>query len=422
MNAPNTAPKTAPKTAVASGRRIATAAPADPLFQNYRRAPLAFARGEGCRLWDTEGREYLDLLAGIATCSLGHGHPGLVSSIQEQAARCLHVSNLFRIPEQEEAGRLLVEASGGRFSRAFFCNSGTEANEAAIKLARRWGSTAEPKRFKVISTHNAFHGRTLGALAATGTAAYRVGFEPLPEGFVQVPFDDLEALEEALDEQTCAVLLEGIQGEAGVIPSSPGYLEGVQALCRERGTLFVLDEIQTAIGRLGRPFGFQHFGVEPDVITLAKGLGGGVPVGAVLAGEEVAAVLVPGTHGTTFGGNPLAMAAVIAVQRALREEDLPANAAARGAQLRAGLEAIADRTGTINQVRGTGLMLAIETTAPAAPIADRCRELGAIVHAVRPTSIRLLPPLVIDEQEVSEGLGVLEQALEESRDEAGAGR
>jgi predicted acetylornithine/succinylornithine family transaminase len=398
------------------------AASTDPLFQNYRRAPLAFARGVGCRLWDTEGREYLDLLAGIATCSLGHAHPRLVRAIQEQAARCLHVSNLFRIPEQEEAGRLLVEASGGRFTRAFFCNSGTEANEAAIKLARRFGSASDPQRFKVISAQNAFHGRTLGALAATGTPAYRVGFEPLPEGFVQVPYDDLAALREAVDERTCAVLLEGIQGEAGVIPASPGYLEGVQALCRERGALFMLDEIQTAIGRLGTFYGFQYFGVEPDVITLAKGLGGGVPVGAVLAREEVAAVLVPGTHGTTFGGNPLAMAAVIAVQRALREEGLLENATARGAQLRAGLEAIASRTGTITQVRGAGLMLAIETAQPAAEVADRCRELGVIVHAVRPTSIRLLPPLVIRAQEVIRGLELLEQALVETaaRVEAGA--
>ena len=396
-------------------------APSDRLFQNYRRAPLAFARGVGCRLWDTEGREYLDLLAGIATCSLGHAHPRLVRAIQEQAARCLHVSNLFRIPEQEEAGRLLVEASGGMFTRAFFCNSGTEANEAAIKLARRWGSAAEPRRYKVISAHNAFHGRTLGALAATGTPAYRVGFEPLPEGFVQVPFDDLAALSEAVDEQTCAVLLEGIQGEAGVIPASPGYLAGVEALCRERGALLVLDEIQTGVGRLGKPYGFQHFGIVPDAITLAKGLGGGVPVGAVLAREEVAAALVPGSHGATFGGNPLAMAAVIAVQRALVEEGLLDNATARGEQLRAGLEAISTRTGTITQVRGDGLMVAIETASPAAAIADRCREIGLIVHAVRATSIRLLPPLVIRAEEVSRGLGLLEQALEETRDASEAG-
>jgi acetylornithine/N-succinyldiaminopimelate aminotransferase len=389
-------------------------AASDALFQNYRRAPVAFSHGAGCRLWDTEGREYLDFLAGIATSSLGHAHPGLVAAVQEQAARCLHVSNLFRIPQQEEAGRLLVEASEGLFSRAFFCNSGTEANEAAIKLARRWGSTADPTRFRVISTHNAFHGRTLGALAATGTPAYRVGFEPLPEGFVQVPFDDLAALEAAVDERTCAVLLEGIQGEAGVIPASPGYLQGVERLCRERGVLFVLDEIQTANGRLGTMYGYQRFGVKPDVITLAKALGGGVPVGAMLAREEVAAVLVPGTHGTTFGGNPLAMAAVVAVQRALREEGLPANALERGAELRDELERIARETGTITQVRGDGLMLAIETAAPAAPIADRCRELGLIVHAVRAHSIRILPPLVITAAEVAEGLAILERALREA--------
>ncbi|HVS16039.1 MAG TPA: aspartate aminotransferase family protein [Thermoanaerobaculia bacterium] len=386
----------------------------DSLFQNYRRAPIAFSHGAGCRLWDTEGREYLDFLAGIATSSLGHGHPGLVAAVQEQAARCLHVSNLFRIPQQEEAGRLLVEASEGRFTRAFFCNSGTEANEAAIKLARRWGSSAEPSRFRVVSAHNAFHGRTLGALAATGTPAYRVGFEPLPEGFVQVPFDDLPALEAVVDERTCAVLLEGIQGEAGVIPASPGYLQGVERLCRERGVLFVLDEIQTAIGRLGAMYGYQRFGVEPDAITLAKGLGGGVPVGAVLAREELAAVLVPGTHGTTFGGNPLAMAAVVAVQRALRDEGLPANAAARGAELLAGLERIAGATGTITQVRGDGLMLALETAAAAAPIADRCRQLGLIVHAVRERSIRILPPLVVTADEVAEGLSILERALREA--------
>jgi acetylornithine/succinyldiaminopimelate/putrescine aminotransferase len=308
----------------------------------------------------------------------------------------------------------LVEASAGRFTRAFFCNSGTEANEAAIKLARRWGSAADPKRFRIVSAHNGFHGRTLGALAATGTAAYRVGFEPLPEGFVQVPFDDLEALAAEVDERTCAVLLEGIQGEAGVIVPRPGYLAGVQALCRERGCLFLLDEIQTAVGRLGAMYGYQHFGVEPDAITLAKGLGGGVPVGAVLAREELAAVLVPGTHGTTFGGNPLAMAAVVAVQQALREEGLPANATARGAQLRSGLERIAQQTGAITAVRGAGLMLAIETAQPAGPIVDRCRELGLIVHAVRAHSIRLLPPLVVSADEVTEGLGLIEQAVREA--------
>jgi len=358
------------------------------------------------------GRAYLDFLAGIATSSLGHGHPRLVNALQRQAARLLHVSNLYQIPEQSEAARRLCDASEGLFQRAFFCNSGAEANEALIKLARLWGYPNG--RSKIVAADGAFHGRTLGALAATGTPAYRVGFEPLPRGFEHVPYGDIEALEAAVDESTCAVLLEAVQGEAGVFPASPEYLTRVQALCKSKETLFLLDEVQTGIGRLGTMYGFQHYRVEPDAIALAKGLGGGVPVGAVLAGDELAAKLVPGKHGSTFGGNPLAMSAVIAVQRALREDGVLAGVAASSARLIGGLESIAEEVEGVRGVRGCGLMLGLrlEDSLAAADVVQSCQDYGLLVNAVRPDTVRLLPPLTVTEQEIDAALGLLRSAIE----------
>jgi predicted acetylornithine/succinylornithine family transaminase len=385
------------------------------LFQNYRRAPVAFERGEGCKLFGVDGKVYLDFLAGIATSSLGHAHPGLVRALEGQARRYLHVSNLYEIPEQIEAAELLISASRADselrgLDRAFFCNSGAEAVEAAIKLARRWGH--EKGRFEIVSTEGGFHGRTLGALAATGTPAYHEGFQPLPLGFHCVPFADLEALAGAIGEHTCAVLLEPIQGEGGVIPGGREYLQGAQALCRERGVLLILDEVQTGIGRTGTMFGFQQFGLEPDAITLAKGLGGGVPVGALLATGPLAAELVPGTHGSTFGGNALAMAAVCAVQRALVEEGVLNSVAVRGARLRNGLERLAEHF-PIAEVRGCGLMLAVELEPPlsAPAVSERCLHSGLLLNAVRPQALRILPPLVVQDAEIDQALGMLEAAL-----------
>ncbi len=387
----------------------------ESLFANYKRLPVAFRQGDGVILRDQEGREYLDFMAGIAVSSLGHNHRALTDAIRRQAKRCLHVSNLYRIPEQERAGRLLVEAAGGVLDRVLFCNSGAEAVEAAIKMARRhaYNQDSSGTRHKVVTAENGFHGRTLGALAATGTPAYRVGFEPLPGGFASVPFGDLEAAAAEVDETTCAVLVEPIQGEAGVIEPPAGYLEGLQSLCRARGALFVLDEVQTGIGRLGTAFGFQHYGLEPDAIALAKGLGGGVPVGALLAREEVAAALVPGTHGTTFGGNPLACAAVTAVLETALEPDFLERVVRAGEYLRALLGQLG-AGGLVTEVRGQGLMAAIECTPNAPEVANRCLENGLLVNAPRPHSIRMLPPLVVHDPEIERAVAILAHSLEEA--------
>jgi acetylornithine aminotransferase/acetylornithine/N-succinyldiaminopimelate aminotransferase len=380
----------------------------DFLFQNYVRAPVAFTHGHGLKLWDARGHEYLDFIAGIATSSLGHAHPRLVEAVAGQAERYLHVSNLYRIPEQEEAARRLVEASrstGDGLDRVFFCNSGTEANEAAIKIARKRGSTSG--RHEIVVTHGGFHGRTLGSLAATGTPRYHEGFGPLPEGFVFVDYNDLEAARAAVGERTCAILVEPMQGEGGVFPATSEYLEGLAELCAEKDLLFMLDEVQTGIGRTGSMFAFQHYGVRPDLVTLAKGLAGGVPVGAVLARDEVAAVIVPGDHGCTFGGNPLACAATSAVVSTIEEQGLLANVREMGERLSRGLESIEG----VASVRGLGLLVAAELEVEAAPVVAKCLESGLLVNAVRAHSVRFAPPLIVNSTEVDRALAIFSRAV-----------
>ncbi len=375
------------------------------LFQNYVRAPVAFTHGRGSRLWDGDGREYLDFIGGIAVSSLGHAHPALVEAISRQAETYLHVSNLYRIPEQERAAGLLLELIGAGMERVFFCNSGTEANEAAIKIARKLGSAGG--RFEIVVTRNGFHGRTLGSLAATGTPRYHENFGPLPEGFVFVDYNDLDAARAAVTERTCAVLVEPIQGEAGVILPVDGYLEGLQELCVERGLLFILDEVQTGAGRTGVPFAFQAKGLSPDVVTLAKGLGGGVPVGAVVARGQAARALVPGDHGSTFGGNPLACAAVAAVLTTLQNEGLIENAGRMGQRLMTGLAGMPG----VASVRGQGLLVAAEVTPAASEVASGCLENGLLVNAVRPHSVRMAPPLNTSASEIDRALGILARVL-----------
>jgi predicted acetylornithine/succinylornithine family transaminase len=381
------------------------------LFGTYRRAPVAFARGRGARLWDLEGREYLDFVAGIAVTSLGHAHPALVRALSEQLSRYVHVSNLFYIPEQARAARLLAERSG--LDRVFFCNSGAEANEAAIKLARKWAKQRRgPDAYEVVVAHNSFHGRTLATVAATGNPRYHQGFEPLPAGFRFVPYNDLRAAEEAVGPATCAVLVEPVQGEGGVVPAAPEYLRGLQELCRQRGVLFMLDEVQTGVGRTGAWFAFQHYGLAPDVVTLAKGLGGGVPVGAVLAREEVARTFVPGDHGSTFGGNALSAAAVCTVLETLDREGLVDHAARMGDRLQARLRAVAERHPLVTDVRGLGLLVAVDVAVEAQAVEAACRERGLLVNAVRPQTLRLCPPLVVSPEEVDRAVAILEEALD----------
>jgi predicted acetylornithine/succinylornithine family transaminase len=387
------------------------------LMRTYRRAPVAFRAGQGVRLEGVDGRTYLDFVAGIAVCALGHNHPALTRAICAQAARLLHVSNLYHIPEQVELARWLVEHSMAE--RVFFCNSGAEAVEAAIKIARKVGRAGGSDRFEIIVAERAFHGRTLGALAATGQARYRQGFEPLPPGFVAVPFNDIPALRAAVGPATCAVMLEPVQGEGGVHPASAEYLAEARRLCDAHDLLLILDEVQTGMGRTGRLFAYEHYGVTPDVVTLAKGLGGGVPIGAVLARGRAAHALAPGDHGSTFGGNPLAAAAALAVARTLEEDDLVGRAARVGAYLMERLRDLAHRYPAITDVRGLGLLVGVELAGEAAPVVDACRQRGLLVNAVQPTTLRLAPPLIVEEADVDDALRILDAALAASASPAG---
>lgn len=382
------------------------------LLPVYNRAPVALVRGEGAYVWDDEGRRYLDFAGGIAASVLGHAHPALVAAVAEQAARLIHVSNLYRIPLQERVAERLAEVTG--LDRFFFCNSGTEATEAAIKLARRWGhgrGVAEPE---ILTFEGGFHGRTLGSLAATGNPHYSEGFGPLPAGFRQLPWNDAGALAEAVTPSTVAVLLEVIQGEGGVREAEPGFLEAVQALCRSRGLLLMVDEVQTGMGRTGRWFAYQEAGLEPDVVTLAKGLAGGVPVGAVGVREALAGVLGPGSHGSTFGGNPLAMAAAWATLEAIAGQGLVERARELGARLRDGLEELRRRHPSLLEVRGRGLMLGLRLAEPPAALVAGLREEGLLAVAAAENVVRFLPPLVIGEAEVEAALEMTERALAEA--------
>lgn len=387
------------------------------LFRNYKRAPVAFSHGKGSRLFDLEGREYLDFIGGIAVSSLGHAHPALVRAVSDQAARYIHVSNLYQIPEQVEAARRLVASSG--LDRAFFCNSGAEANEAAIKLARKRGKAVKgPECHEVLVAEHSFHGRTLATVAATGNPRYREGFEPMPAGFRFVPFDDVDAMRRAVGPATAAILVEPIQGEGGILVPSAGYLAGLRALCDETNLLLVLDEVQTGIGRTGHMFAYQSSGIRPDVVTLAKGVAGGVPAGVVLATEEAAAHFVPGDHGSTFGGNALACAAIAAVLDAIERERLVENARTCGARLAAGLEGLRETRPVLAEIRGAGLLVGADLTVDAAPVVDACRERGLLVNAVRPKTLRFAPPLVVTAAEVDSALRILDAALEAVSSEA----
>jgi acetylornithine/N-succinyldiaminopimelate aminotransferase len=377
------------------------------LMPTYRRAPVAFSHGQGVWLVDLEGKRYLDFIGGIAVSSLGHAHPKLVEAITKQAARLLHVSNLFHIAEQAVLAKWLVEHSV--CDRAFFCNSGAEANEAAIKLARKWGRRDSRERVDIIVAHSSFHGRTLGTLAATMQPKYQQPFGPMVPGFVAVPFNDLDAIPAATTDRTVAVMLEPVQGEGGVTPATPAYLESVREWCDAHDLLLVLDEIQTGMGRTGTLFAYEQYGIEPDVLTLAKGLGGGFPIGVMLA-KERASAFGPGDHGTTFGGNPLACATALAVASTIVDDRLPEHAAAMGARLAQGLQELVGR-GAALSVRGRGLLLALELGREAAPVVDACRQAGLLVNAVGPTVLRLAPPLVVAPEEVDQALSILARVL-----------
>ena len=381
------------------------------VMTTYGRTPLAFVRGQGCRLWDVDGKAYLDFVAGLAVCNLGHCPPRVVEAIRDQAGRLLHVSNLYHIPGQAELARRIVEHSFG--DRVFFCNSGAEANEGAIKLARRYEHCVRNgSRFEILTMTGSFHGRTMATVTATGQEKFHKGFEPLVAGFRYVPFDDPGALEKAVGPDTCAVLVEPIQGEGGVVIPSDDYLPFVRKLCNERELLLIFDEIQVGMGRTGTLFAYEQAGAAPDVMTLAKGLAGGVPVGALVARQEVAAAFVPGSHASTFGGNPLAAAAGLAALGMLLEDGVLENCRRVSPCLREGLERIARRhADRVREVRGRGLMFGMELSEPGGPLVSACLERGLLVNCTAERVLRFLPPLVVTEAEVDEMLGILDRVF-----------
>ena len=380
------------------------------IMSTYKRYPIVLTRGLGVHVWDSDGRSYLYLVAGIAVCALGHAHPRVVEAIKEQAGLLLHVSNLYHIPAQILLAQLLVENSP--FEKAFFCNSGAEANEAAIKLARKYASERMGGRYELITMQESFHGRTLATVTATAQPRFHAGFEPLPAGFRYVPYNDLAALEAAVTERTCGVLVEPIQGERGVVVPDPGYLPGVRRVCDEKGILMIVDEVQTGVGRTGTLFACEQADVVPDMVTLAKALGNGFPIGALLAKEEVAAAFVPGSHGSTFGGNPLACAAALATVETILSEGILDNCRNVGDHFFAQLEGLKSRHPLIREVRGRGLMLALELTQPAAAFVDRCMEKGMLINCTNGNVLRFVPPLTLTREDVDKAVGILDEVLE----------
>lgn len=377
------------------------------------RVPVCFQYGKGINLWDTEGKKYFDFFAGVAVSALGHSHPGLVAAIKEQAEKLIHCSNHYYIEAQAKLAKVLVENSCA--DRVFFANSGAEANEGAIKLARKFfKKKGLNEKYEIISLTNSFHGRTLTTVAATGQKKYQEPFTPLTPGFKHVPINDLDILRKEISDATCAILLEPIQGEGGVYPLSPKYMKGVKKLCEENGLLLIFDEIQTGIGRTGKLFAYENYEVEPDIFTLAKGLGGGVPIGAFCAKEFVAQAFTPGDHGSTFGGNPLACAAGLAVMDAVISEKLVENAAATGTYFFEELKKLSLKFSSIKEVRGMGLMLGIEFNIDSAKeIKDRCLEKGYVVSNVGSRVLRVLPPLIVTGEDVDGFIKAFEKVLEE---------
>ncbi|HEX4406498.1 MAG TPA: acetylornithine transaminase [Polyangia bacterium] len=385
------------------------------LLGNYNQAPVVMTRGEGCALWDVSGRRYLDMTAGVAVCVVGHGDPGLAEAISAQARQLVHASNLYYLETQLH----LAEALSRRAfkGRAFFCNSGTEANEAALKIARRYQAVVRnrPDRVEIVSFENSFHGRTMGALSVTGQAKYRNGFGPMVEAVRFLQYGDANALRAAITDKTCAVILEPIQAEGGIILPPPGYLQELRRLCTETGTVMILDEVQTGVGRTGTFYAFENEGVVPDVVTLAKGLGGGVPIGAMLANEEIGRAFTPGTHASTFGGNPLATSAALYVQRAIDEHGLLERCRDVGSYLGSALLRLAERRKPRTRgARGRGLLQGLVLEGEAAPVVARAAERGLLISAAGGNVVRVAPPLIATKAQVDEAIQILDAVLADS--------
>jgi len=379
------------------------------VMSTYKRNPVVISRAKGSRIWDVDGKEYLDLFAGWGVSGLEYCHPKVVEAIRSQVEKLIHMPNNYYNELQGKLAQKIAETSFG--GKCFFCNSGAEAVEGALKLARKYGSATG--RYEVITMENSFHGRTFGALSATGQAKYREGFGPILPGFKYVPFGDFGALRSAVSKETCAVMVEPIQGEGGIHVADREYFQQVRDLCSQRDVLLIFDEVQTGVGRTGEYFGYQLYGVEPDIMTLAKALGGGFPIGALVVQQRLAGVLVPGNHASTFGGSPLACAAALAVFDAIEEDNLLENAKAMGAYLQEKLESLKVRHPVIKEVRGIGLMVGAELTQDGSPIAERCLEKGLLINCTAGTVLRFLPAMTVRREDIDRGIEILDSVLEE---------
>jgi len=377
------------------------------IMKTYGRYPLVPVRGEGCRIWDADGREYLDFLAGVAVNNLGHCHPKVVAALRKQAGELIHCSNYYHIPNQIELAEFLCSHSFG--DKAFFCNSGAEANEAAIKLARKFSREKfGADRYEIITAIASFHGRTMATVSATGQEKVQKFFDPLLHGFRHVPFNDAAALRQAVGPNTCAVMLEPIQGEGGVVIPSADYFRDVRRICDEQKLLLIFDEVQVGLGRTGKLFAYEHFGIAPDIMTLAKALAGGAPIGAMLARDEIAASFGPGTHGSTFGGNPLVTAAALAAIRVIVEDGILNRTEEIGDYLLGELELLKERFPFVKDVRGIGLMIGMELSVPAGDIVKRGLERGLLLNVAQDTVLRFVPPLIVTKQEIDTMIGILD--------------
>jgi len=381
------------------------------IFDTYKRYPVVFTRGGGCTLEDTQGRTYTDFVAGIAVCNLGHAHEGVAAAVSAQARRLVHVSNLYYTEPQTELATWLVERSFA--DRVYFCNSGAEANEAAIKLARKYyKDRGETDRYRIITMEGSFHGRTMATLAATGQDKIKKGFDPLLEGFDIVPFNDLQAVREAVTPETCAVMLEPIQGEGGVQCPGEGYLKGVRELCDEQGLLLIFDEIQTGMGRTGKLFAYEHSGLHPDIMTLAKAIANGLPMGAMLATEAIAGAFGPGAHASTFGGTPLVAAAAMAVAKVLEDGVVLAHCRQVGAYFKEKLLTLKSKYDVIQEVRGKGLLVGMDLTIDGGDIVNACMKRGFLVNCAQGHILRFIPPLIVTEADIDRLVACLDVVLE----------
>ncbi|HNY49990.1 MAG TPA: acetylornithine transaminase [Smithella sp.] len=381
------------------------------IMNTYRRFPVVLVKGSGARVWDINGKEYLDFVAGIAVCSLGHSHPQVIDAVKEQLEKLTHVSNLYYTEPQAQLAKLLVDHSFA--DKVFFCNSGAEANEAAIKLARKYAhENMGPDKFELITMKDSFHGRTMATITATGQEKFQFGFTPLLAGFQYVPFNDLQVLEAAIGDQTCGVMLEPIQGEGGVNIPDDHYLASVREICDRHGILLIVDEVQTGVGRTGKLFAYEYSGIKPDIMTLAKALGNGLPVGAMLATDKIAKAFVPGNHASTFGGNPLAMAAATSVIKTIFNNGILNHCVKTGDYFLSALKKLQQKHKIIREVRGRGLMLAAQLDIEASDIIKECLQKGLLINSTGGKTIRFVPPLIITTQDVDQAIQVLDKVME----------